>query len=398
MKKFLFSLSAAAILLTACNNDDDKITIEREGELKGNITADRTLNADTTYLLTGTLSVKEGAKLTIPAGTVIKGSTSGSISAAYSKYIIVERGAQIDVQGTEDQPVVMTSEDQYPGGWGGLIINGYAPISGANEDQALNEGSTEVNSNIKYGGDQENDNSGSVQYLILEYTGAKSSEDKEHNGLTLNGVGNGTTVENIYVKHGADDGIEWFGGSVNVTNLLVVNSDDDMFDVTEGWTGTLDNAYGIWEPDFVSSEGDPRGVEADGNLDGNGPTHFYQSDFTMTNITIVTNAENSDDSGENGFGGLMHDALKIRRGARATITNCIVKGIGTIRDLVDLTDQKGYAADGTSIELNYADLATDLTGEIINGEGEVNASINVEAAGLTGCDTSVFGWTGYSFN
>ena len=125
-----------------------------------------------------------------------------------------------------------------------------------------------------------------ITYLILGHTGARSSADVEHNGLTLNGVGNGTKIENLYIFDGADDGIEFFGGSVNVKNLLVVNSDDDMFDFTQGYNGTLENAYGIWEVGYVSSESDPRGIEADGNLDGKFKDHPNQSNFTVKNMTI----------------------------------------------------------------------------------------------------------------
>src|SRR5690606_38906600 len=130
---------------------------------------------------------------------------------------------------------------------------------------------TEINDHIQYGGSNINDNSGELDYVIIEYSGANISDDKEHNGLTLNGVGKGTKISNIYVKDGADDGIEFFGGSVNVTNLLVVNSEDDMFDCTQGYSCTLKNAYGVWETDFKTDEGDPRGIEADGNHDGEGP-------------------------------------------------------------------------------------------------------------------------------
>ena len=85
--------------------------------------------------------------------------------------------------------------------------------------------------------------------------------------MTLNAVGNGTTINNVYIVEGADDAIEFFGGSVNVSNLLAVNCDDDMFDFTQGYCGTLSNCYGIWDDGFTSTEEDPRGIEADGNLD-----------------------------------------------------------------------------------------------------------------------------------
>jgi hypothetical protein len=101
--------------------------------------------------------------------------------------------------------------------------------------------------------------------------------------LTLNGVGSGTKISNIYVYEGADDAVEFFGGTVNVSNFLAVNPDDDMFDFTQGYTGTLKNCYGIWEKGYVSSEDDPRGVEADGNLDGK-----FGANPNQSNINIET--------------------------------------------------------------------------------------------------------------
>ena len=167
------------------------------------------------------------------------------------------------------------------------------------------------------------------------YAGARSTADIEHNGLTLNGVGNGTKIENIYVLESADDAIEFFGGTVNVTNLLAVNPDDDMFDFTQGYCGTLKNCYGVWESDYTSTEADPRGIEADGNMDGLYPDHLRQSDFKVENMTIVNNAANTADNVDR-----MQDVIKIRRGAKATITNALVKGTGGAIDLVDIERQQ----------------------------------------------------------
>ena len=217
--------------------------------------------------------------------------------------------------------------------------------------------------------------------MKLLYTGARSSADIEHNGLTLNAVGNGTVIENLYIADGADDAIEFFGGSVNVTGLLAVNCDDDMFDFTQGYCGTLKNCYGRWEAGFTSTEEDPRGVEADGNLDGNGADHTPQSDFTIENMTI----ENLSEAAE------MVDAIKIRRGAKATIKNALVIGSGAVDDLVDLTDGKGDAQATTSISVTNR-LTSTLTGEEVKGEGEVTV-----AEGNTGASAADFGWTGYQF-
>ncbi len=380
MKKVLFlSMAFIALFFVACNNDDDNNNVTPvDNELSGDISGVKTLDATIEYKLVGALNVVDGGTLNIPAGTVIKA------EKGFNKYILVEMGGKINISGTSSNPVVMTSSATNPaaGDWGGLIINGKATVSGANGGGA-DQGSTEVNPAYSYGGNVPTDNSGTIQYLILEYTGAKSSADVEHNGLTLNAVGSGTTIENIFVINGADDGIEFFGGSVNVTNLLVVNSDDDMFDVTQGWTGTLNNAYGIWEAGYTSGEKDPRGIESDGNLDGLTPADFNQSNFTMTNITIVNNS--------NGFE--MHDAIKVRRGATATITNVLITGGDDFKDIIDLTDGKGDAKVATTISYKL-DAGITPSGNEVNQPTAGNATVATNATN-TGANTSVFAWTGY---
>ena len=203
--------------------------------MSGSIKGTKTLDATIEYLITGPVIIEEGGVLNIPAGTVIKA------QKGFNSYVLVLQGGKINARGTASAPITFTADisNAQQGYWGGLIINGKAPLAGGEK------GSTEINTSFLYGGDIANDNSGELTYVKLEYTGARSSADVEHNGLTLNGVGSGTKIENIFIPNSSDDGIEFFGGTVNVKNLLVVNSDDDMFDFTQGYTGTLENAYGI---------------------------------------------------------------------------------------------------------------------------------------------------------
>ncbi len=387
MKKFFNFMVAAAVMsamtLVSCKQNEEPVDPVTEDELVGSITTNKVLDANITYTITGPVIVEEGGVLDIPAGTRIEA------KKGFSSYILVLQGGKIYARGTADKPVVMTADiaDAGQGYWGGLIINGKAPISGG----ADAVGSTEINSAYIYGGTDVADNSGELTYLILEWTGARSSADVEHNGLTLNGVGNGTKIENIYVPNGADDGIEFFGGSVNVKNLLVVNSDDDMFDFTQGYTGTLDNAYGVWDEGFKSSEADPRGIEADGNLDGNSPDEDNQSAFTVSNVTFdLRLAANTEE------GYYMHDVIKIRRGAKAIITNALVKGAGQVKDLIDLKDDKGNATTDTSISLTNGLTAPVSGNEVTAAEGASYPDVKIEA-GNTGAVTSVFAWTGYKF-
>ena len=381
-KFFMTSMAFAAIMsamtLTSCSDDENGgSTPALQGtELSGVVEGTLTLNAGTEYTLTGTLTVPAGATLEIPAGTTIKA------NQGFDKYILVAQGGRLNARGTADNPVVFTAnaDNAEPGYWGGVIINGYAPISGAMEGST---GATEIDNNQPYGGTDAADNSGTLTYVEIRYSGARSSADIEHNGLTLNGVGNGTTINNIYIADGADDAIEFFGGSVNVTNLLAVNCDDDCFDFTQGYNGTLTNCYGVWESDFTSTESDPRGVEADGNLDGDGPNHTPQADFTINNMTIANYAASQP----------MQDAIKVRRLAKATINNALVIGSGEIEELVDLTDSKDNADAGTVV--NVTNNATNVGAETNDGN-PAGATVNI-SAGNTGADVAAFEWTGYQF-
>ncbi|MDM8160330.1 hypothetical protein QUH73_10935 [Labilibaculum sp. K2S] len=373
MKKILFAISIVALLFTGCSDDDDNndpvpvLDKELNGPVAGNVI----LDASVTYSLVGTLSVKDGATLTIPAGTTIKA------KKGFASYVIVEQGGKIMANGTAAKPIIFTSAESNPkaGDWGGLILNGKAPISGGGT------ATCEMDASVVYGGDISDDNSGVLEFVELLYTGAQNSETVEHNGLTLDAVGSGTTINNIYVLKSADDAIEFFGGSVNVQNLLAVNCDDDCFDVTQGWNGTLDNAYGIWESDYTSTEADPRGIEADGNFDGNYPDNAGQSNFTMKNITI-----------KNASSFVMTDGIKIRRGATATISNALLIG-GTASDLIDMTDSKGDGNTASSINLTV-EKSVYASHEIHANGAYPNVAIE---SGNTGASTAAFAWTGYNF-
>lgn len=407
MKKSFLNLAMAALFLApvtfnSCKDDKpDNAPIEQgdtwEGNiLKGNITKAMKLDASVTYTLSAPLIIENGGKLIIPAGTTIKA------QQGFDKYILVAQGGQIFANGTADKPVTMTSAAANPKAedWGGLIINGYAPLAGGETASA------EINTDYKYGGNKVDDNSGVLTYVTIAYTGARNSAEVEHNGLTLNGVGNGTKIENIYIPYSADDGVEFFGGSVHVKNLFVLNSDDDCFDVTQGWTGTLENAYGMWSKSYSSTEADPRGIEVDGNFDGNFPNQTGQSNFTMKNITIDLRLDPIAKDHPDFAAKSMQDVIKIRRGATCNIINALVKGTGTAQDLIDITDSKGAGNPASVISLTNA-LVNPFTGKDINFNAEqlydgVHAfgsdvsKLKIQA-GNTGCPTDIFAWTKYQF-
>lgn len=392
---FVAALAVCAMTFTSCKDDDTTGTTTTPNDLSGSIAKGetKTLDADITYRLAGSVIVEDGGTLNIPAGTLIKA------KKGFANYILVLQGGKININGTEDAPVVMTSEEANPaaGDWGGLVINGKAPLAGPSGTT----GRTEISNAYLYGGTESTDNSGTITYLVLEYPGYRSNANIEHNGLTLNGVGSGTTINNVYVYESSDDGIEFFGGTVNVDKLLVVNPDDDMFDFTQGYSGTLSNAYGVWEDGYVSLEADPRGVEADGNFDGLNPEYATQSKFKITNVTFdlpvaydpaMVWAEGTPSHS-------MQDLFKIRRNASAAITNALVKGTGHVQDLVDISDGSQEAPYATTVSLTN-DLVVPATGN--NPEAEVKPT---NYAGVTldptpanaGCAASLFGWTGYEF-
>jgi hypothetical protein len=392
MKKTILTIVAiSSLIFTGCSlSDDDSIgTGNNSGNevtsqnLAGNLTTDLTLRSGVAHNLIGTLLVKEGSTLTIEAGTTINALAGGT-----DVYILVEKGGKLIADGTADNPIKFTSNATVPkpGDWGGIIINGNAPLS--RQSGTESNAATEVNNGIFFGGGIADDNSGILNYVIIEYSGARIDDEAEHNGLTLNGVGTGTTISNIAIFYGDDDAIEFFGGTVNTENILVVNAKDDMFDFSQGYTGTCTNLYGIRENGYTAVTSDPRGIEADGNLDGNSPSDINESNFTVNGVTIINNADGVE----------MSDGIKVRRDATATITNAyLALGAGAIfGDVIDLQDSKTDADDATSVTA-VANAANGLDVSDVKNTTTGGATINVTAGTSGGADNSVFSWTGYNF-
>ena len=213
---------------------DAVIELLENGEMKGVLTENYTLDAAVSYRLTGQFIVDAGATLTIPSGTQIIATVSQGQET--ETYIAVMMDGKIMVNGTANAPVVMTSPNAQPQDWGGLTICGRATTT-AGVDATAEVG------NFKYGGGNNTDNSGKINYLVIKGSGAKINTESEYNGLTLYAVGSGTEIKNVAVINGEDDGVEFFGGTVSVENLYLENNEDDAIDWTEGWNGTVTNAY-----------------------------------------------------------------------------------------------------------------------------------------------------------
>ncbi|MFD1601181.1 hypothetical protein ACFSJW_22545 [Flavobacterium artemisiae] len=277
MKKSLFAMAAIlGLALTSCSSDDNKNDnkssfVLKVDDLKGNINDGTvTLDPTQTYTLTGGLVVKGGATLVIPAGTVIKSSATAEPT---SLYIAVERNAKININGTAAKPVIMTSGKATPAqsDWGGLIIAGNGKVNTGDN------GTSEVGG-LSYGGNDNTDSSGNINFLKISYTGSKYTSEKEYNGVSFFGVGSGTVVSDIYTFESGDDGIEFFGGAVNASNLTIINSYDDSLDFADGWQGTATNVYikGVSKA----------GVEGSTNAkDPSGATPMTNA--KITNISII---------------------------------------------------------------------------------------------------------------
>jgi hypothetical protein len=328
--------------------------VEEVTDLEGTLTEDRTLDPAETYALKGTYSVESGATLTIPAGTrIIADVESGENT---STYIVIQKGAQVDIQGTAAAPVIMTSANEEPGDWGGLVILGDATTT-AGVDAVAEVGQ------LVYGGTNDTDNSGSINYLVINYAGASINPNSQFNGLTLYAVGSGTTIENVAMLNGTDDGVEFFGGTVSASKMYMENNEDDAIDWTEGWNGTLTDAYVLHTIDGFSTA-----VEADGE-NGNP---------TITNLTAVSST-----------GGT---ALQFKKESGATITGLSLAGYETSLDFPD-----GGAASNVQIEgadsdpsetyiagatvdvdmFDWVDSDTEITTSVL--EGSIDSDLTLDA-------------------
>lgn len=284
---------------SSCKEDGDEPKKVTDTIMTGDITEDKTLTSDVTWYLRGDVIVKEGTTLTIEPGTTIIAESD------VVTYLLVEQGAQIIANGTADQPIVFTADVKESGAWGGLHLCGKAPINVSG-----GTGSSEIG-DATYGGTVANDNSGSLKYIRIEYSGTALDDEHEANGLTLYGVGSGTSIEYIQIFYGADDGIEFFGGTVNVKYAYVFGAEDDSFDWTQGWSGK--GQY--WLAEQLPLTGD-RGIEADNSSSNNSATPY--SNPTISHITIIGGYSATDTIGKAG--------IKLREGTKGKLYNVIVTG------------------------------------------------------------------------
>ena len=230
MKKLVFSLALLSLVFTSCtSSDDDAVTTPptATGEITGDITTSKTY-VKGVYTIKGTVRVKSDATLTFEAGSVITADVADGADA-----LLVEKGGKLNISGTAAEPVVFTEKSKTAGSWGGIIMFGDAPIvSGKTADGTpITTATSEDGTNIVYGGTNAAHNGGSLKYVRVEYAGKKILDgNSEMNGFSFYSVGSGTVLENLVAYKGADDGFEFYGGTVSAKNLISYGNTDDSFD------------------------------------------------------------------------------------------------------------------------------------------------------------------------
>ena len=367
--KFLLFVGVAALFI-ACESDDTADIIINDNSvtnnttnnttggpdpgsttvnLSGVYTEDLVLDPAIEYIITGPVLMADGTTLRIPAGMTIKAQPVG-----VNAYIAIQQGAQIDAVGTSSNPIVLTSNSSSPssGDWGGLVICGRASIN-STPAGSTDTATSEVGG-LSYGGNVDADNSGTVSYVRIEYAGGAIDGNAELNGLSLYAVGSGTTIDYVQIFEGSDDGVEFFGGTVNVSHVAVVNAEDDSIDWTEGYTGTLTDVY------VQHGASHDKGFECDGyNTDFSNETGTFSAP-TINNVTVV----GADDGSE---------AIRLRAGTQGLFNNVLIQFF-----------DEGFDLDGD-------------TGDNPTGQGVIDGLLGVTDVTFDNVDVKLKNDTGFMF-
>mgnify|MGYP003114340527 FL=1 len=428
MRKVL-SLFALAILAIACskpgctdpiainynsqaNKDDGSCEYQIDKSIiSQNITSDKTLSNDTIWTLQSRVAVESGVTLTIEPGTIIK-AVAGTGANASS--LIIARGAKIIAQGTPAQPIIFTAESDniqigeiygsslnpnVRGLWGGIIILGNAPGSFTGNVESFQiDGIPASDINGLYGGTDPNDDSGVFQYVSIRHGGAEIGEGNEINGLTLGCIGNGTIINNVEVVANVDDGIEFFGGTVNADHLLVYAQGDDGIDIDQGYSGKISNS-------LVALT-----VASDHALEIDGPEGQMAGSFELDSIVLIGATTNCLPDGVDG------EIADYRKGATGISKNIICKDFALSSDVeldkdVDAisymngtlifdnwiiqnpVDDNGNECFGIAIDNLFNDKST--IGSTFEQDAQNFASFTLDA-GVDNFIANKFNWTYYS--
>lgn len=389
---FLTMLAVCALTFQSCSNDDETTSVVEapaDKVVTGSITANTTWTADRIWIIDKKVVVGPGVTLTIEPGTIIKGTfgTGANCSA-----LIIARGGKINAVGTADKPIIFTATaDNIKVGeksgtnlsgtdnslWGGLLILGKAKCSLAGDVAELQiEGIPATDTFGLYGGSDDADNSGTLSYVSIRHGGAEIGAGNEINGLTLGGVGSGTTINNVEVFATFDDGIEYFGGKVSTSNVIVYGFGDDGLDIDQSYSGTISNGMVI------------KAAIADSGLEIDGPEGSFNASFTLDKITLKGNSANT------------NRIADYRAGSRGTSKNVYVTDYPSTTKvrMNDALSSANYTAGVLAFQTwnIKASATTGIFTDAVAGSTFPTASfataVSTAAAGV-GADASAFGWT-----
>lgn len=336
------SASASIVVTTTAPGSSEKRAI-----LAGNTGAsDRTLSKDTIYTIVGFYFVQPGTKLVIPAGTRLEGDFATKGALITVRGTSARSSGQIIAIGTQSEPIIFTSSQpvgqRKRGDWGGIVLSGLSDLNLSNKT-GVGEGGTGA---YGYGGvrtsPKTDDSSGVLKYVRIEYGGTKVTADNEINGLTFNAVGSGTVIDYVQSHFIADDGFEWFGGTVNCKHLVSSGNDDDAFDMDFGFSGKLQYLFGMQDPDLAN-----RGFEIDNDGSGSDAAPFTSA--TVSNVTLVGTGKEKANDDDN-------DGLYLRRNNKLKIYNAIVVNF-----------RYGLVIDGANTKTNAENGELVVQNSVLNG-------------------------------
>lgn len=359
-KKHLAVAIMAATLVGCGSDDDDSDPVSAKNYdvscnadnsrcfVSGKIDEDFTMTADTQWVLDGSVFVGEGqveitsaaqvqeikdagVTLTVEAGTDVRGLSNATL--------VITRGSKIMAEGTAAAPITFSSDadDNYDGlgEWGGVIVQGFAPQYGPGNTGVCSEGldgfcnvegEGGLDETIRYGGVDAADNSGVIKYVRIAEGGRVAGPGNEVNGLTMQGVGHGTTIEYIQIHDNLDDGLEWFGGTVNVKYAVLTGNDDDPIDFDEGYQGNIQYAIVLQDQDEEATptgSNDPRGIEANSSDD----EYVPQTAATLANITVINGPISSGEPG-----------IRLRGSVNVDLVNTVVASTGANNGCIRIDD------------------------------------------------------------
>lgn len=331
MKKLLYAIAVSAIIFTGCSKDDEDPIVKTpvEGEITGDITANKTL-AYGNYTLKGLVKIQPGVTLTIE-----QGSTFTANQADGEDGLVVLKGGVLIANGTADEPIVFTAKTKLGGQWAGIIMYGDAPIVNSATAPGTQTANSEDGLLQSYGGANATHSSGSLKYVRVEYAGLVfANNSREHNGFSFYSVGSGTVLENLVSYKGNDDGFEFYGGTVSAKNLISYGNGDDSFDWQDGWRGQNNTnwfAYQTGTGNYAME------IEAKGVNNAFSPK--------VTNITLKRAANTATES----LNEKQYDAIQFKAQGNGDFSNINIDGYASVeagfgsavqvRDLATYTDQ-----------------------------------------------------------